>query len=69
MGLKTMAGRGKYGITLTHKGRRKIVTKTFNTKAKAEEVLAKYLSKSKKRKGVKNPRVIKVRGYTTKCRI
>ena len=58
----------KYAITATHKGRRKVASTTFGTKAKAEEVLKRYL-KSKKRKGFKNPRVVKVAGYKTKSRI
>ncbi len=68
MGFKTMTGKGKYGITATHKGRRKVADTTFSTKEKAEKVLERYL-KSKKRKGFKNPRVIKLKGYRTKSKI
>ena len=59
---------GKYAITATHKGRRKVADTTFSTKAKAKKVLKRYL-KSKKRKESKNPRVVRIKGYRTKSKI
>jgi len=52
-----MRGRGKYGISMTYKGKRGLANQTFRTKKKAEAVL-KY---AKTCPQYKNPRLVQLK--------
>lgn len=58
-----MQGRGKYGITVTYKGKRGLANITFRTKRNAIEYLdtLKYSIEHGTVKGYKNPRIVKLK--------